>query len=47
MASAPAAHAVLRAEPLQDRPWSRASQGNGLGRWRDRTWGAHRALAAV
>jgi hypothetical protein len=47
LASAPAAPPVLRAGPLQDRPWSRASRGNGLGRWRDRPCGAHRASAEV
>ncbi len=47
MLNTPAAPPKLRAGPLQDRPWSRASQGNGLGRWRDRPCGAHRASADV
>ena len=47
LASAPAAPPVLRAGPLQDRPWSRASRGDGLERWRDRPCGAHRASAEV
>lgn len=45
--SAPAAQPKIRAGLFQDRPWSRASQGNGLGRWRDRPCVAHRASAAV